>query len=127
MTAHPLVAIVDDDESARAALLGLVRALGFEACAFPSASTFLASEEGRRTACLLADLRMPGMGGVELLHALAASGRPTPAIVVTAFPDETTRRHALAAGAVAYLVKPLAPDALLDGIRSALAGRGLAP
>lgn len=124
MFVNLLISIIDDDQSAREAVVGLVRALGFSAANFPSAADFLRSDQLVRTACLIADMRMPGMTGLELFRHLVAAGTPIPTILVTAYPDETLRAQALKAGVCCYLAKPLVPDALLGCIRVAL---GLTP
>jgi FixJ family two-component response regulator len=121
MSLSPLISIIDDDESAREAAVGLVRALGFTATEFQSAADFLQSSHLSRTACLIADMRMPGMTGLELYRHLIAVGAPIPTVLVTAYPDEAVRANALKAGIRCYLAKPLVPDALLVCIRSALA------
>lgn len=120
MSADPLIAIVDDDASARAAVVGLVRALGFAAAAFASGAEFLDSDLRPRIACLIADMRMPGMSGLALHRRLVAEGRAIPTMLVTAYPDETTRIDAAMAGVGCYLAKPIEPEELLDCIRSAL-------
>ena len=121
MSATPLIAIVDDDDSARDATLSLVRALGFAASGFRSAADYLGSGDMSQTACLIADVRMPGMSGPELYRHLVASGTPIPTVLVTAYPENSTRARALKAGVGWYLAKPLEPDELLGCIRSALA------
>lgn len=121
MSVNLLISIIDDDESAREAIVGLVRALGFAATEFQSAADFLRSSHLMRTACLIADMRMPGMTGLELYRHLIAAGTPIPTVLVTAYPDEAARTRALKAGIRCYLAKPLEPDALLACIRSALA------
>lgn len=121
MSANLLIAVVDDDDSAREAAVSLVRALGFAASGFRSAAEFLGSGEMARTACLITDVRMPGMGGLDLHRHLVASGLLIPTVLVTAFPDETTRARALKAGVGSYLAKPFEPDELLGCIRSAFA------
>lgn len=118
-----LISVVDDDLAACQAIVGLVRALGYLAAGFPSAAEFLRSHDLSRTACLISDLRMPGMTGLELHQFLVASGTPIPTILVTAYPDDTIRRQALQAGVLGCLTKPCSPDELLDGIRSALSQR----
>jgi FixJ family two-component response regulator len=120
---RPLVAIVDDDESAREAVTSLVRSLGFGAAEFESASAFLQSSRRAQTACLLVDMRMPGMTGLELHEHLRDGGTAVPTIIMTAHADEATRQSALHAGVHCYLPKPLQPNALLACIRSALAGQ----
>jgi FixJ family two-component response regulator len=95
-------------------------ALGFLAEAFASAEDFLKSERFQRTSCLIADMQMPGMTGLELHARLVAVGRPIPMILITGYPDERSRARALEAGITCYLTKPFSEDALLDCIRSAL-------
>ena len=121
MSANCLISVVDDDEAARAAVVGLVRALGFTAKEFQSAAAFLKSSQLLQTACLIADMRMPGMTGLELYRHLVAAGTAIPTILVTAFPDEALRARALSAGIRCFLAKPLEPETLLGCIRSALA------
>ena len=120
MSANLLISVIDDDESARTAVVGLVRALGFTATEFQSAADFLKSSHLLRTACLIADMRMPGMTGLELYSHLIAVGTPIPTVLVTAYPDEAARTRAFKAGIRCYLAKPLEPDALLACIRSAI-------
>ena len=117
-----LVAIVDDDQSVRSALFGLMRAVGLEARAFASAEEFLESDEQRRTGCLIADICMPGMSGLELKAQLNASECRIPTIFITALGDEKTRKRALEAGAVEFVPKPFNHKALVASIRAALAG-----
>jgi FixJ family two-component response regulator len=126
MSEGPLIAIVDDDESAREAVASLVRALGFGTRQYRSAADYLASGDRQRTSCLVADMRMPAMTGLELYRSLAASGTPPTTILVTAWPDEATRQEALGAGVACYLGKPIHPDGLLACIRTAF-GRGAEP
>lgn len=121
MESKPLVAIVDDDESARQAVAALVRSLGFMAAEFASAAAFLQSGCRAQTACLLADMRMPSMTGLELHQHLLSGGTPVPTIIMTANAAEATRSRALDAGVCCYLPKPLEPEELLACIRSALA------
>lgn len=120
-SADRLVAIVEDDASARAAMVGLVRSLGFATAAFGSAAAFLRSDRVRRTGCLIADMQMPEMTGLELHRRLVATGRPIPTVLVTAHADEAVRALALQAGIRGYLAKPVRPEDLLDVIRAALA------
>ena len=117
-----LISIVDDDQSVREATKGLMKSLGFTAEAFSSAADFFASRHLRRTACLIADVNMPGMTGPELHHHLMALGNIIPTILITAYPDDNVRVRALAAGVVCYLKKPFDEDDLLGCIRSALDG-----
>ncbi len=120
MSDQPLISIVDDDESAREAIAGLVRSLGFVVAEFESAADFLKSDHLSRTACLIADVRMPGMTGPELHNYLTAAGTPIPAVLITAYPDEAAHARALKPGVRCYLAKPLDPDELLACIRSAI-------
>lgn len=123
MSTDLLISVIDNDASVRGAITGLVRALGFTAEEFQSATDFLQSDHVLRTDCLIADMQMPGMTGLELHRRLAALGTPIPTVLVTAYPDDTTRTRALKAGVRCYLAKPCKPDDLLDCIRSALAHR----
>jgi FixJ family two-component response regulator len=120
MSDHTLISIVDDNESSREAVAGLVRSLGFVAAEFESAADFLKSDHLSRTACLIADVRMPGMTGPELHNYLTASGTPIPTVLITAYPNEAAHARALKAGVRCYLAKPLKPDELLACIRSAI-------
>jgi len=114
------VAIVDDDESVREAMSGLMRSLGFSVKAFSSGEGFLRSNCLRRAACLIADVQMPGMTGLELHHRLVTSGSPIPTILITAYVDEKVRAQALKAGVACYLPKPIDESKLLACIHSAL-------
>jgi FixJ family two-component response regulator len=118
--AKPLISIVDDDESMREAIKGLMRSLGYRVETVASAQEFLRSRHARRTACLIADMQMPGMTGLELHRHLLASGKPIPTILITAYPDNSVRERALAAGVIGYLSKPFEQDDLIACIRSAL-------
>src|SRR5262249_10898223 len=102
----PLIAIVDDDQTVRDSTLDLFQSLGFRAVAFASAADLLAAECAAATACLIADMQMPGMTGLELHHRLLAAGRTMPTILITAYPDDTDRVRALTAGVSSYLAKP---------------------
>ena len=114
------VAIVDDDELVREAMSGLMRSLGFSVKAFSSGEGFLRSNCLRRAACLIADVQMPGMTGLELHHRIVTSGRPIPTILITAYVDEKVRAQALKAGVACYLPKPIDESKLLACIHSAL-------
>jgi len=116
----PLVVIVDDDELMRSALLGLMKEAGFHALTFASAEEFLNSGEQGRTACLIADIRMPGMSGLDLQSQLNRDRIRIPIIFITALGDEKMRMQALRAGAVEFLSKPFDDDVLLDTVRAAL-------
>ena len=116
----PVISIVDDDASVREGALDLVQAMGFFAETFERAEDFLKSERLHNTSCLIADVRMPGMTGIELHHRLVMSGNSIPTILITAFPDDRDRAHALQAGVICYLAKPFNGDDLLACIHSAL-------
>jgi FixJ family two-component response regulator len=118
--AKPLISIIDDDESVRDAIKGLMRSLGYRVEAVPSAQEFLSSRHVRRTSCLITDMQMPGMTGLELHQRLSTSGKPIPSILITAYPDDGVRERALSAGVIGYLSKPFEEDDLLACIRSAL-------
>ena len=117
---RPLISVVDDDESVREALESLLRSAGFKAEVFASAEQFLRSDRAREVDCLIADVRMPGMDGLELQRQLAAGGFRLPIIFITAHGDELARAQALRAGAVAFLRKPFSEQALLDAIQAVL-------
>jgi FixJ family two-component response regulator len=116
----PLIAIVDDDESIRDAVRSLIRSVGYRAEVFTLADEFLSSGHVDDTACLILDVRMPGMSGLELQRQLALANYRIPVIFITAHADADTQARALAAGAVAFLSKPFDEAALLDAIRSAV-------
>jgi FixJ family two-component response regulator len=115
-----LVAIVDDDELIRGALHGLMKEAGFPALAFGSAEEFLNSGQQEHTACLIADIRMPGMSGLDLQSRLNERHYRIPIIFITAQGDEKMRMQALRAGAVEFLTKPFDDEVLLDSVRAAL-------
>jgi FixJ family two-component response regulator len=115
-----LISVVDDDESVREALCGLLRSVGFAVSAFASAEEFLTSDQPRSADCLVLDVRMPGMGGIELQRQLVAGHYEIPVILITAHEDEGIRARALSGGIGAVLIKPFSEDALLNAIRSAL-------
>lgn len=115
-----MVAIVDDDELVRSALSGLMKSAGFPALAFASAEEFLDSGEQERTGCLIADIRMPGMSGLDLQSKLVRDHYRFPIIFITAQGDEKMRMQALRAGAVDFLSKPFDDGTLLDSVRAAL-------
>jgi FixJ family two-component response regulator len=116
----PTIHVVDDDASTRRALIRLIHALGFEVDAFESAEAFLGSEHQEEKACLLVDIHMPGMSGVELCRHLAESGRRLPTILMSAHRDPNTRALAAGAHPVATLYKPFDEEALMNAIRLAL-------
>jgi FixJ family two-component response regulator len=118
----PLIVIVEDDEFFRGSMRRLMRSLGYAVETFPSAADFLASRRLDETACLIADIHMPGMTGVELYACLIEAGHKIPAILVTAYPDEATRARALKDGIVCYLLKPFDDNDLMDCVRKAVEG-----
>jgi FixJ family two-component response regulator len=115
-----VVAIVDDDELIRESLGGLMKAAGFPAVTFASGEEFLNSGEQENTACLIVDIRMQGMSGLELQSKLSKDDRRIPIIFITAHRDENTRMQALRAGAVKFLTKPVDKGVLIDSVRTAL-------
>ena len=121
MTERSLVAIVDDDESIRRATRSFLRAAGYETAAFGDAESFLRSESRESTACLVADMRMPGMSGLELCETLIAKGEAIPTVLITAYSEEVTQARVRKAGINCCLIKPFAPEQLLECVREALA------
>jgi FixJ family two-component response regulator len=115
------VAIVDDDDLMRGALQGLLKAAGLQARVFPSAEAFLQSGDQHHSACLIADIRMPGMSGLELQARLNDEKISIPTIFITAHGDSRMRMQALRAGAVEFLAKPFDDEILLESVRAALA------
>jgi FixJ family two-component response regulator len=115
-----LVAVVDDDELMRGALQGMLKSVGLPSQTFASAEEFLNSGQQRQTACLIADIRMPGMSGLELQAQLNAEHCRIPTIFITAHGDTKMRMQALRAGAVEFLAKPFDDEALLGSVRAAL-------
>ena len=116
----PIISIIDDDESMRCAVKSLVTALGFGAYTFSSAEKFLQSPHLDHTCCVITDLQMPGLSGVELQKSLLAQGRRIPIILVTAFPEERLRARAMAAGALGFLSKPFESETLIKLIGKAM-------
>lgn len=115
-----LISIIDDDESVREAIRGLLRSLGFLIEAFSSAQDFLESPRLRETACLIADIHMPIMTGLELYGRLVELGHTIPTILITAYPDDSVRARALKNGVICHLSKPFAADDLLRCVGLAL-------
>lgn len=124
VSATPVIAIVDDDPSVRIATESLMRSLGYAACSFASAQEFLRSGRLGETDCLITDVQMPGMGGIELQQHLAATGHAMPVIFITAFPEERVRRQAAEAGAVGFLSKPFEGQSIIDCVEAALSQPG---
>ncbi|MGY4573883.1 response regulator [Bradyrhizobium pachyrhizi] len=120
MSNHTLIAIVDDDQPYRESMRKLIMLLGYTVEAFPSAADFLASRGLPETVCLVTDVNMPGMTGVELHRHLVDAGYAIPTILITAYPDKVARDQALKDGVVCYLSKPVDDDCLARCLRSAL-------
>jgi FixJ family two-component response regulator len=119
--ALPTIAVVDDEESVRAAVANLLLSLGLEVAEFGSAEEFLASPACATAACLISDIQMPGMSGLDLQRHLAAAGNRIPVILMTAFPKDATRQQASADGAIGYLAKPFESRQLIELIDGVLA------
>ena len=119
----PVIAIVDDDESFRQATISFIRSLSYSAAAFPSADAFLHSNAVENTDCLITDVQMPGMSGIELQSHLITQGHRVPIIFVTAFPEMEARGRALRAGAIGFLGKPFGDENLISCLNKALLGR----
>ena len=115
-----IISVVDDDASVRAATSKFLRSHGYTVQAYSSAEHFLQSDRLNDTSCVIADLQMPGMSGLELLTTMRAQGHGAPFIFITAFPDETTRARALQAGATCFLSKPFAGPNLISCLCVAL-------
>jgi FixJ family two-component response regulator len=116
-----IVSIVDDDASVRAAMQSLLRSLGFVAFVFESAEDFLRSPRVDDSSCLITDLQMPGMSGLDLQDRLIAQGTHIPTIFITAFPEQNIRSRAKASGALGFLEKPFAGRTMIELVRQALA------
>jgi len=117
-----IIAIVDDDPAVRRGTSGLLKSLGFSAIEFSSAEEFLSSGRAKDISCVITDVRMPGMSGIELQDRLIAAGHKIPIIFMTAFPEERAKTRAIKAGAFGFLTKPFAQNALLGCVHSALRG-----
>jgi FixJ family two-component response regulator len=116
----PVISVIDDDASVRTATARLLRSMGFATYAFGSAQEFLLSPRLRETSCLVADVQMPGMTGVELQDHLIANGHSIPTIFITAFPQDRIRERAMTAGAICFLSKPFDEPQLLECVERAL-------
>jgi len=115
-----LISIVDDDDALRNSLDDLIRSIGFRTQGFPSAEAFLSSNQARDTACLILDVRMPGMNGIDLQRQIVAANWRIPIIFITSHADDHARARALKAGAVAFLYKPFREEELLNALDAAL-------
>jgi FixJ family two-component response regulator len=124
MSGVPLISIVDDDDSLRNSLNNLIRSVGFRGQGFSSAEAFLNSNQLHDTACLILDVRMPGMSGLDLQRRLVATNCRIPIIFITSHGDDNARTRALEAGAVDFLYKPFREEALLNAIDTALKSKG---
>ena len=116
----PLISIVDDDDAVRNSLDDLIRSIGFGTQGFSSADAFLSSNQARDTACLILDVRMPGMNGIDLQRQIVAANWRIPIIFITSHADDHARARALKAGAVAFLYKPFREEELLNALDAAL-------
>jgi FixJ family two-component response regulator len=123
MSESPIVHVVDDDPSLRRSVRNLLRSAGYRVETFEAAEAFLACARESDASCLILDLRMPGMSGIELLTAMAIAHVQIPAVVLTAHEEEAFRDQALAAGARAFLTKPFQAGELLDAIALAMKSR----
>ncbi|MHC2338476.1 response regulator transcription factor [Bradyrhizobium sp. USDA 4454] len=126
MSNPPVISIIDDDLSVRTATDNLVRSLGYAVETYASAEEFLHSPHLSDTSCVIADVRMPAMSGLDLQAHLIAGGRRFPFIFITAFSVEADRARAMAAGAICFLIKPFDGDALIRCLDAALAQPGTA-
>jgi FixJ family two-component response regulator len=120
MPEAPRISIVDDDDSLRQSLSNLLRSVGLRVHEFASADAFLGSPDARETACLILDVRMPGMSGLELQRQIQTANWRLPIIFITSYADDDVRAHALGAGAVGFLYKPFREQEILDAIDAAL-------
>ncbi len=120
MPKTPLVAVVDDDEAIREALCDLLMVTGLACSTFDSAPAFLSGDAPGHVDCLITDVRMPGMSGLDLLERMRAGGSDLPVIMLTSVLDPSARARALDLGAQAWLTKPVADDALLDELKAAI-------
>lgn len=123
MNKIPVICIVDDDESGRIALSSLVRSMGCEPNLFSCAEDFLASAKSHGTDCLISDIQMPGMSGLELQSELISQGQDIPIIFITAYPEESVRERATSAGAICFLSKPFDGQVMIDCIEHILSNR----
>src|SRR6266516_8182069 len=120
----PLISVVDEDRSIVEAIVSQLESVGYAAAGFVSAQDFLNSPQLRRTACLILDVRTPGIGGLELQRRLAAENIHTPIIFITAHGDQELSAEVLTTGVTALLRKPFSQESLLGALRSALAQTG---
>jgi FixJ family two-component response regulator len=125
----PVISVIDDDASVRTAADNFLNSLGYAVHTFASAEDFLQSARLDDSSCVVADVQMPGMNGLDLLKIIRSRGNDTPFIFITAFPDDSVRTRAAKAGADVLLEKPFSPSVLVDCIKTALARdrRGAGP
>ena len=123
MSTLSVISVIDDDASVRAATNNLLRSHGYTVHTFASAEEFLRLAHLNDTSCVIADVQMPVMSGVELLTTMRAQGYRVPFIFITAFPDDSIRARALNAGAICFLAKPFAGPTLIDCLGAALGGQ----
>ena len=121
MSGHALISVVEDDDSLRRALLSLVKSLGYEASGHPSAEAFLGTDEHSRSSCIITDIQMPGMTGIELKHMLASRDSRVPVIMITARTEEPLLARAKRSGATCLLQKPFDAETLVECLDRALA------
>jgi FixJ family two-component response regulator len=118
---QPQISVVDDDQSFRDSMRRLLKSLNYAVAVFPSAAEFLASPKFAATACLVADVHMPAMTGIELYQHLIERGHAIPTILITAYPDDGVQERVLTLGVDCYLRKPLVEAVLIDCLQSAVA------
>jgi FixJ family two-component response regulator len=123
LPSSPVVSVIDDSESVREGTKALLRSLGYVAVTFASSEEFLESGSVRETSCVITDVQMPGLSGIELQRRLIADGHCMPVIFITAFPDERIRASAMEAGAAGFLSKPYSDESLIECLDRAF-GRG---
>ena len=123
MCSLPLISVIDDDDSVRESLRALIRSAGLAVQVFASAEEFMDSEYFHATSCVILDVRMPGMNGLDLQRRLTVDQPELPVIFITAHGDQAARSQALKAGAVEYLLKPFSDEALLTAINTSLASK----
>lgn len=119
-SADPLISVVEDDESLRQAMVGLVRSLGYRVAGYPCAEDFLVADASERSDCVVTDIQMPGLSGIDLKLRLVADGVATPVIMVTARADPNLHERAMASGAACLLRKPFTAEALIECLDRAL-------
>jgi FixJ family two-component response regulator len=120
LSAISVISVIDDDASVRVAIDNLLSSHGYRVHTFASAEESLQSARLNESSCVVADVQMPGMSGVDLLSHMHAQGHATPFIFITAFPEESVRARALRAGAICFLAKPFAGPALIDCVEAAV-------